>query len=78
MAVVQAVLLFGSETWVMTPRLEKSLEGFHHQAVRQMAGMGPKFQRYGKWVYTPIGAALVIVGLEEIWVYIARRQNTVT
>ena len=24
-AVVQAVLLFGSETWVLTPRLEKSV-----------------------------------------------------
>ena len=43
-AVVQAVLLFGSETWVLTPRLEKSLDGFHHQAVWQMAGMVPKCQ----------------------------------
>ena len=29
-AVVQAVLLFGSETWVLTPQLEKALAGFHH------------------------------------------------
>ena len=28
-AVVQAVLLFFSETWLLTPRLDKSLEGFH-------------------------------------------------
>ena len=39
---VQAVLLFGSETWVTTPRMEKALEGFHHRVVRRMAGMGPK------------------------------------
>ena len=32
--VVQAVILFGSKTWVLTSRLEKSLEGFHHQAAR--------------------------------------------
>ena len=44
-AVVQAVLLFGSETWVLTPRLEKSLERFHHQAARRMVGMGPKIQQ---------------------------------
>ena len=44
-AVVQAVLLFESNMWVLTPRLEKSLEGFHHQEVRQMAGMGPKHQK---------------------------------
>ena len=45
MAVVQAVILFGYKTWVLTSRLEKSLNGVHHQAVRRMAGMGPKCQR---------------------------------
>ena len=39
-AVVQMVLLFGSETWVLTPHLEKSLEGFHQWAARRMTGMG--------------------------------------
>ena len=29
-AVMQAVILFGSETWVLTPQLEKDLIGFHH------------------------------------------------
>ena len=77
MAVVQAVLLFGSETWVLTPRLDKSLEGFHHRVARQMAGMVTKRQRDGTWVYPPIGAAMAMVGLEENGVYIARRQNTV-
>ena len=40
--------------------------------------MGPKRQRDGTWVYTPIGAELAMLGLEEIGVYIARHQNTVT
>ena len=74
-AVVQVVLLFGSETWVLNPRLEKSLEGFHHRAVRKMAGMGPKPQQGGTWVYTPIGTALTMVVLEEIRVYISCRHN---
>ena len=56
--VVQAVLLFGSKTWFLTPWLEKSLKGFHHQAVRQIAGMGPKCQRDGTWVNPPIWAVL--------------------
>ena len=43
--VVQAVLLFGFKTWFMTPRLERVLEGFHHQVVQRMAGMGPKCHR---------------------------------
>ena len=71
------MLLFGSKTWVLTHRLEKSLKGFHHRAVRQMAGMGPKHQRDGTLVYPPIGVDLSTVVLEEIGVYISRRQNTV-
>ena len=76
-AVVQAVLLFGSETWVMTPYMDKALKGFHHRVVRRMEGMGPKRQHDGIYVYPPIGVALATVGLDEIRVYIARRQNTV-
>ena len=71
----------GASIWVRDvgtdPQLEKYLEGFHHRAVRQMAGMGPKRQRDGTWVYTPIGAALEMVGVEEIGVYISRLQNMV-
>ena len=46
-AVEQAVLLFGSETRVMAPRLEKSLEGFHHGVAQKMEGMGPNYQPDG-------------------------------
>ena len=42
-----------------------------------MAGMVPKCQRDGTWVYTPIGVALSMVGLENIRVYIACLHNTV-
>ena len=63
-AVVQVLILFGSETWVLTPWLEKYLKVSHHRVVRRMAGMGPKCQRDGTWVYTPIGADLEMVGLE--------------
>ena len=30
-AMVQAVLLFGEETWVLTPRMERSLDSFQHE-----------------------------------------------
>ena len=36
--VVQAVLLFGAETWVITPRIEKALESFMHRAARRITG----------------------------------------
>ena len=48
--VVQAVLLFESETWVMTPRVDKALEGFRHWLVQQILGMGPKWQQGETWV----------------------------
>ena len=37
-AVVQSVLLFGSETWVISERMLKALSGFHHRAARRITG----------------------------------------
>ena len=75
-SVVQEVLLFGSEMWVLTPQLEKSLERFHHLVVRRMAGMGPKRQWDGTWVYPSIGVVLAMLGVDKIGVYISHHQNT--
>ena len=33
MAVVQAVLIFQSETWVMYPSIGRTLSGFHHRVI---------------------------------------------
>ena len=76
-AVVHVVLLFGSETWEMMPQLEEALEGFHHWEVWRLEGMGPNSKWDGTWVYPPIGAALVTVGLDEIEVYFDCRHNMV-
>ena len=40
-AVVQQVLLFGAETWVMTPRIERALDRFMHGAARRITGRQP-------------------------------------
>ena len=40
-AVVQAVLLFGAETWVLTPRIERALESFLHGAACRITGRQP-------------------------------------
>ena len=77
MGVVQAMLPFGSNIWVLVPRLEKSLAGFHHQATRQMAGMGLKRQPYRIWVYPPIGVALAMMGIEDIGLYIPCHKNMI-
>ena len=59
------------------PGWRRYLTGFHHRVVRRMAGMVPERQLGRKWVYPPIWTAMAMVGLDEIGVYIARRQNTV-
>ena len=69
--VVQAVIIFGSDTWELTPRLDKSLDGFHHCTVWRMVFMVPKRQQDGTWVSTPIGAVLAMVWMEDIGVYIS-------
>ena len=40
-AVIQAVLLFGAETWVVTPCMGKALGGFQTQVARQLSGKLP-------------------------------------
>ena len=76
--VVQAVLMFGLETWEMTSRMEKALEGFHLRAICKMVGMVPKNQQDGTCVCPPIGAVLATVGMDKIGMYIACCQNMVT
>ena len=38
-AMVQSTLFFGSETWVMSPRIGRTLGRFHHRLDRQMTKM---------------------------------------
>ena len=40
--VVQATLLFEPETWVMTPRIRRTLFRFHHRVAFCSAGIHPK------------------------------------
>ena len=47
MVVVIVLLLFGSETWIMTPQMEKALNGFYHRVVQRMEVMVPKCQWVG-------------------------------
>jgi len=76
-AVVQAVLLFGSETWKLSPLSLKSLEGFHIRAARRMAGMRPTKNPDGTWTYPSSKAVLKAVGLKPIDHYIGVRRETI-
>lgn len=77
-AVVQSVLLYGSESWNLSSSMLKLLEGFHHQVARRLSGRRARYlQREDRWFYPPIAEALEICGLHPIQEYLRRRRQTI-
>ena len=64
--VVQATLLFGADSWVMSPRIWRTLDGFHHKVARRLEKMQPKRDMMGGWIYPPLDATMKEVGMEEV------------
>jgi hypothetical protein len=76
-ATVQAVLLFGSETWNLTPSSIKRLEGFHLQAARRITGKMPCKNPDGMWTYPLTEDVLEAAGLYTITHYVGVRRQTI-
>ena len=77
-AVVQAVLLYISETWVMTPSIVRDLGIFYHRVARRL--LGRKLRRVidGIWRYPRLAEAMEEAGLQDVDTYVSRRYNTAT
>ena len=76
-AVVQAILLYGSETWVLTNFQLKKLRSFHARVARYLTGRHIRQNKDGTWVHPPTADVLEEAGLETIDEYIKRRRDTV-
>jgi hypothetical protein len=76
-AVVQAVLLFGSETWVLTLGMEKKLQSFHHRCARYITGQHIRQNPDESWTCPSSSTVLMQAGLWTIQEYIQRRRNGV-
>ena len=76
-AVVQQVLLFGTETWVVMPRMEQALSSFMHGAARRITGRQPRQGWDSKWLYPSLEGAMKEAGFKDIRTSINNRQNTV-
>ena len=76
-AVVQQVLLFGAETWVITPKMERALSRFLHGAARRLTGRQARRAKDGDWYYSSLEGAMREAGLIDIRKLIGNRQNTV-
>ena len=72
LAVVQSVLLYGSETWILNPRMQMVLGGFHQRVARRMMGQQPQKGRYGGWIYHPLEDVMAESGLQEVEIYVSR------
>lgn len=76
-AVVQAVLLFGSETWVLTLGMEKKLQSFHRRCARYITGQHIRQNPDESWTCPSSSTVLEQAGLWTIQEYIQRRHNSV-
>jgi hypothetical protein len=76
-ATVQAVLLYGSETWKLPPTSVKRLEGFHIRAAWQMSGLQPEKKLNGSWSYPCSKNVLEAAGLHTIAHYMDVHMQTV-
>ena len=76
-AVVQAVLLFGSDIWFVIPFIGRTIGGFHHRLDFCLTGKQPRRGTYRIWRYPPLGELVVESGLEWVYNYVSCLHNTV-
>ena len=76
LAVIQALLLYGSESWVISKRNMDRLNSFHKRAVRHMTGQHIQKLGNNNWEYPDHDRLLKQCKLLPINVYIERRRGT--
>jgi hypothetical protein len=74
--VLQTVLLYGSESWVLNQNGRDKLRSFHHRSARFLTG------RYitqidDKWIYPETKKTLELAHLLPIEEYMLKRKNTI-
>ena len=62
----------------MSPRIGRTLGGFHHRVARIMTGRKPQRGLDGRWVYTLLEEAIENARLQEVDKNVSIHQNIVT
>ena len=73
--VVQAVLLYGAETWVVSDTNLKKLRAFHHRAARYMTGQHIRKVGEDEWEYPDHTELREQCQLQRIEEYIEKRRE---
>ena len=76
-AIVQSVLLYGSESWVITQKMLHSLQSFHQRCARFITGRHIWMDVNGHWTYPSSGVTLNHAGLLPIEDYIKSRKASI-
>ena len=71
------MLLYGSEIWVVSPSIGKTLGRFHHRMVQRLTGKMTQKNLVGIWKYPFLAKAMLEADVQEVETYISCRQNTV-
>ena len=72
-AIMQAILLYASETWSLSPSSQKRLEGINIRAAWRMSGLRPEKKPDWSWTYPRSADVLKAVGLQTIAHYMDMR-----
>ena len=75
-AVIEAVLLYGSESWVLSENNLKKLRSFHNKCARHMVGYHIQQIDNNNWIHPPTKDVLEKCGLKPIEYYISNRRCT--
>ena len=76
LTIVQAVLLYGADTWRVTSRDLTKLQSFHHRAARYMTGQHIRKTSETSWTYPNSEELLQKCRIFPIEVYLKRRRGT--
>ena len=63
LALVQFLLLFKSDTWVMYPHIDRTIGGFHHRVVLRLVWNYTRHQEDGIWSYPQLETAMSVAVL---------------
>ena len=77
LTIVQAVLLYSSESWVISRRLQRRLDTFHHRCARHMAHQHIRQRPDGTWQHPSSIEVLNTCGLFPISTYVDRRKSRI-
>jgi Reverse transcriptase (RNA-dependent DNA polymerase) len=74
--IIQSVLLYGSESWVLTDRMQTRLNSFHHRCARYITGRHITMKD-NVWTYPDTKSTLELADLLTLEEYIEKRKSTI-